>query len=307
MWEVRLSLDVSLYGHDVHAPSWPQTFRTSQRRCRKLRFSTYLASRYDDDQGTKKERQSNILHRSRNHKATDPRDRVFAFLAMVNSWRLDGKHDPDYTLSTEEVYTRFARLIIVDDGHLQIPSDQSWKGETPSTPSWVPDWRYKPLTMPFSECHYNFPLEYSVNNGFNSEQIVSDGSDPLKLHLRGAEIDIVSSVTNLTPIISEIEANPNLFGRWRLVLSTFRQFFLKQFPSYGSYHFTSEPGTTAFIRTLAADHLPYSEWDNIQVKEMLPCAHGYHEHELEGSADFFDRGSGGFASSFSSFAGKNPC
>jgi hypothetical protein len=77
-------------------------------------------------------------------------------------------------------------------------------------------------------------------------------------------------VTDLTPLISEVDADPSLFGRWRLVLSSFRQFFLKEFPSFGTYAFTSEPGPTAFIRTLAADHLPYSERDNTQVKEWFP-------------------------------------
>jgi hypothetical protein len=84
-------------------------------------FSTYLAARYgqsrDDEENTKKEQLSNILSRSRNHLATDPRDRIFAFLAMVNSWRLDEKYDSHCKLLIEEVYVKFARLII-DDGHL---------------------------------------------------------------------------------------------------------------------------------------------------------------------------------------------
>jgi Heterokaryon incompatibility protein (HET) len=241
----------------------------------RLRFSNIFRKSHakgDHGQDKRRLRLSNILRRSHNHLATDPRDQIFAFLAMADGWRVDERHEPDYTLSTEEVYTRFARLIILDDGHLQILSDAQFKDAHKSIPSWVPDWRIPTGTKPFSERRHNFPLEYRVNKGFMPQQVIFDGLDPRKLHLRGAEIDVVESVKDLSPLQPAIDFyhSPGLVGQWRIVLSSFREFFLREFPSFGSYSYTSEDGTTAFIRTITADHLPFYERDNSQVKEWYP-------------------------------------
>ncbi|KAG4431063.1 hypothetical protein IFR05_013455 [Cadophora sp. M221] len=193
---------------------------------------------------------------------------IFAFLAMAEGW--PARYGPDYSLSVEEVYIRFAKYMIMDDGHLQILLDSCYPKDR-TLPTWVPDLRCWRRTIPFSERRGDFPLEYNVNSG-NPEEVVVGDSNPLQLHLRGAEIDIVESLTDPSPLnpILAFANSGNLLGVWRRVLKGIRTFFLTQFPTFGSYDFIAEEGTTAFIRTITADHLPFSDRDYQQVREWYP-------------------------------------
>jgi hypothetical protein len=85
-----------------------------------------------------------VLESTQGFEATDPRDMIYAFLALA----VDGDHAdlrPDYGRPVAEVYRRFAAHLIGrhDDGldvlgHCLAP--RKW-----ATPSWVPDWTAQPL------------------------------------------------------------------------------------------------------------------------------------------------------------------
>lgn len=192
---------------------------------------------------------SNILRRSSNHHATDHRQRILAFLAMAEGW--PARYGSDYFLSTEEVYIRFVKHMIMDDSHLQILSDSCHPNDR-TLPTWVPDLRCWRRTIPFSERRGDFPLEHNVNAGNPAEMVIGD-SNPLQLHLQGTEIDIVESLIDLSPLnpILAFAHSGNLLGKWRLV-------------------FKAEAGTTAFIRTITADYLPFSDRDYQQVRVWYP-------------------------------------
>ncbi|KAI1407618.1 HET-domain-containing protein [Hypoxylon sp. FL1857] len=71
--------------------------------------------------------------------ASDPRDKIFAILGLFRGLEDDGLN-PDYSLSTAQVYTGVATYLLLKYDMKHIIGTN----ETPSAdlPSWVPDWRH---------------------------------------------------------------------------------------------------------------------------------------------------------------------
>ncbi|KAH7094369.1 heterokaryon incompatibility protein-domain-containing protein [Paraphoma chrysanthemicola] len=70
---------------------------------------------------------------------SDERDRVYAFLGLVESYQVY----PDYASKTvDDVYTDAARSIMIHDGNLNVLLFAAYSRGTVSAilPSWVPDW-----------------------------------------------------------------------------------------------------------------------------------------------------------------------
>lgn len=86
-----------------------------------------------------------LMQVHRDKLATDPRDKVYAFLGLANTKTLSCETPvtvrPDYELPTQHVYTRLmAQLLLAHEGlhllsHVQDPSLTKLEG----LPSWVPD------------------------------------------------------------------------------------------------------------------------------------------------------------------------
>lgn len=100
-----------------------------------------------------------ILNDGRQYKATNPRDRVYAFLAhpSASGHSHKGILTADYNKSVDEVYSDAARYILLNDpcpwtllscvDH--IPGSSSLKGQRPSwIPRWDEDWRVYWLGYP---------------------------------------------------------------------------------------------------------------------------------------------------------------
>jgi hypothetical protein len=73
---------------------------------------------------------------------TDPRDKVFAMLALVGATE-DVSMTPDYGKSMQQVYREVARDIISKEGQMDILLAASGVNGNNGLPSWVPDWRYE--------------------------------------------------------------------------------------------------------------------------------------------------------------------
>ncbi|KAF7555877.1 hypothetical protein G7Z17_g1800 [Cylindrodendrum hubeiense] len=66
---------------------------------------------------------SRLLQRARPQQATDPRDKLYSLLGIANPpRRAKGAYHVDYTENPKEVYRRFTREMIVEDGDLGVLS-----------------------------------------------------------------------------------------------------------------------------------------------------------------------------------------
>jgi hypothetical protein len=81
-----------------------------------------------------------LLRRYRSRKASDPRDKVYALLSLVQR-----NHDrpsliPDYSLDEPEVFRRAALECIYRSGSLSILHNDLARKYRQDLPTWVPDW-----------------------------------------------------------------------------------------------------------------------------------------------------------------------
>jgi hypothetical protein len=140
-----------------------------------------------------------------NSQASDPRDKVYAMLGLPNSDSDPDKGElflePDYTLSTTQVYTKFAQRVLAKEQTLRLLSAVQHRPYAPiSTPSWVPQWQ--PVTIeplvPIGGVLNRMP-DYSLPNHsiftFDSELLV----------LRGQTIDMIADATVIIPFQKAVD------------------------------------------------------------------------------------------------------
>ncbi|KAF2665328.1 hypothetical protein BT63DRAFT_61918 [Microthyrium microscopicum] len=95
-----------------------------------------------------------LIHRTRNFKSTDPRDKIFALINLAKEFR-SSQFFPDYRRSSHDTFIRFTRFLIAQHKSTQIlrfADDgfyQGYKNRHAWLPSWVPDY-----------CH----LQYKTNS-----------------------------------------------------------------------------------------------------------------------------------------------
>lgn len=78
---------------------------------------------------------SEIINLLRNRGASDPRDKIYAYLGLV-----DGEVSADYTLPREEAFKHTSRALIKRFGTLDTLLRVYEGGRSPTLPTWVPDW-----------------------------------------------------------------------------------------------------------------------------------------------------------------------
>lgn len=92
-----------------------------------------------------------LLLLARQCQASDPRDKVFAILGLLPSGRIDDI-EADYTLTTEQVYTRVALHLAKTRGWKSVLTHAGLLGRESSLltelPSWVPDWSIEIAEIP---------------------------------------------------------------------------------------------------------------------------------------------------------------
>lgn len=87
-----------------------------------------------------------LLAHARACEVTDPRDRIYALLAIA----ADGaEFGVDYSKSVAEIYYQLARTIILRDKNLDILGFSSAIQKLTQLPSWAPDWTVREVAEPF--------------------------------------------------------------------------------------------------------------------------------------------------------------
>lgn len=151
---------------------------------------------------------SSLLWNTWDRASTDPRDKVFAMLALVDQ----ADHTtmaPDYSKSVIQVYQETAREIIVKQGQLDILLAASGVSGSDDLPSWVPDWRCeanakKPVLLVnrhmMMKLYISGSMDMVVLDGHgyraagNSEATASFNDDLSVLTVLGRQIDSIAEV-----------------------------------------------------------------------------------------------------------------
>ena len=102
------------------------------------------------------------IQQSRKLDATDPKDKIFAFIPFIRSWKTP--FAVDYTLSVRQVYTMVAKYMVDEWKSLDFLCDcipQDSKSEY-DLPSWLPDYGTKPSidSFPVSKMRTAVDFQY---------------------------------------------------------------------------------------------------------------------------------------------------
>lgn len=140
------------------------------------------------------------------YRITDPRDRVFAVLGIVelNHYRHPDVHQEDispyssikidYSLTCKEVYESVARFMLLEAKELSylVSAGVKKHGSTMGSPSWVTDWNY--LDMKCATSSLAFATHFKCGGDYLPRVSVSGDNKTLTVH--GFTLDRVQRVGN---------------------------------------------------------------------------------------------------------------
>lgn len=184
----------NLLGTDEGEEKWA----TSRRVGQLLRLT------YSPDRERNTEHHLNLVRKA---SVTDPRDKVFGILGLVDP-EVSKKITPDYKRSVQQVYTDLTTLLIQNSGGL----DQILLGGLVKQgwPSWVPDWR-----VPLKRHHVRKLGENKADGGIQgSYRFETENSHPI-LICQGYCIDVIDGVgagRGQCTGITESKFNHNRYG-----------------------------------------------------------------------------------------------
>jgi hypothetical protein len=184
-------------------------------------------------------------------KATDPRDKIYAF-CNIATYPTNANLNPDYTLSVEDVYTRFTKHYLRTQFQSVIVAARNYQPRgLHDLPSWVPDFtsndNYQLLAL--SGC-LNLNDNYTAS-GEHGHAIDLDFSST-KIQLRGAYVDEIAHLASHAIDPSWNEASNSILSpalhAWHENAVSLAVAYIP--PSYRCYN---ESRRQAFIRTLIGD------------------------------------------------------
>lgn len=133
-----------------------------------------------------------LLLKARDAFATDDRDKIFALMGLCGQ-DLSG-FAPDYSLSIEEVFTRFSKYYIEKTGNLDIlgaVEDHSYSLKE-KLPSWVPDWEVHPPALALSSLDQY--TGWSASRSSWTEASFGFGNKDKILVVKGISVDTILHV-----------------------------------------------------------------------------------------------------------------
>lgn len=183
-----------------------------------------------------------LVARARNSKATDPRDKIFAFVGLAREQGQPGTLGrPDYRLNAQEIYRAFVLENISAYGDLDVFSlvhgrcPDSLAQSTLKLPSWVPDLSADGMPYPLTrldkmavESHAtlrtkNDYLQYAASKGSRAEYRLSDDGNTMTLP--GYIIDTVEQLGLAFPGRSEwsdprrkVQTQRNAWASWEALV-----------------------------------------------------------------------------------------
>ena len=206
---------------------------------------------------------SYVLSLSHSEETTDPKDKVYAALALADEpirHSIVVKYSD--TVSVEQVYTEATRAIIAHEKRYSVLSQTESYRRGPKLPSWVPDWRVKRLAQSM------FAAKYFPGVAQGSKAIVTETRTPslYELHVPAHSIGQVVTVHDLESFRSDLDSSAQ-YGWPRMAAAVVRLASRVTLD-----HRTLFPDTSfylAILRTLSADTLPFSN----RIGNGMRCRH----------------------------------
>ena len=147
-----------------------------------------------------------LLRRFRNRKSTDPRDKIYALLALARSAELV----PDYTLSEQEVFRRATLEVIYASKSLSVLSTELGRKFRSDLPTWVPDWGAPGTYMDTTRA--DAIKLYRIDTGIADQSTVRSVEAQV-LEVEGVSIDRIAEVGEVMWGDS-IESSKNTIWSW---------------------------------------------------------------------------------------------
>jgi hypothetical protein len=154
-----------------------------------------------------------LLCKGRVCAATDPRDKVFALLPLLED-ALTENLSADYAKETVEVFTEVAIWLLSVAGLSFLPCVRGGSKFT-DLPSWVPDWSlHAPEQCMIGLGGVYYPLSASGNTNAVAEVLFTVDHTP-ELKVRGIAVDTIRKLSKDLPVRSDNEALANFVSDCR--------------------------------------------------------------------------------------------
>ncbi|KAI8623272.1 heterokaryon incompatibility protein-domain-containing protein [Xylariaceae sp. FL1651] len=149
---ILLTMDLRRYRHGYPSEAWGNaTVKAGDQRKKEVKGqgddeTLYLAG---DEMADKVDLQWLLWH-ARRLDATDPRDKVYSVLGLINQKEQNQMTTlaPDYNISVEECYRRAALAILSYRNNLDLLMTDHNPQCDLALPSWVPDWTHVKWDLP---------------------------------------------------------------------------------------------------------------------------------------------------------------
>ncbi|KAF5685103.1 Het6 heterokaryon incompatibility [Fusarium denticulatum] len=147
--------------------------------------------------------------------ATDARDKIFALIGLAGD-RSYGMA-PDYSRSEAEVFSEFARLVIVAENNLNI-LDQSYVEDPEGLerrPLWAPRWHSD------DDSHKHYLINYHFTASRDIPMVLVPSRNEKVLSLRGIQVDSIRAMCDrgtdihqdITAVVDMITRNKEVFNK----------------------------------------------------------------------------------------------
>ncbi|KAF2144178.1 uncharacterized protein K452DRAFT_154350 [Aplosporella prunicola CBS 121167] len=141
-----------------------------------------------------------LMSLTRQFQASDTRDRIYSLLGLpttdANPDEGDLFVEPDYTITTSELYELFARKVLETSQTLRILSAVQHGPEVEQTmPSWIPQWD-RLFTHALAPAEYILLKNHSASIGLPTSQLRLEESI---LFAEGIEFDSIVSISDTFP------------------------------------------------------------------------------------------------------------
>lgn len=174
-----------------------------------------------------------ILHNTQAAKCMDPRDRLFAILAVVNYER---DVDIDYSIPVQEVYRNWAVKRIRRTNTLDVLSACADSGRAGDLPSWVPDlrrtWGQDKLLWIHTHVMKRDALGTSRYTEYPNNykcQDLSFSNNSMRLTVRGKSCRTITALSPLSDAINGLEDPTDLTERFLQIIRTWQHWGEEQF------------------------------------------------------------------------------